>query len=180
MSTVADASVLIYGRDAILLETRSQVLKQGGFRVATITRLEDFHDLNASELRVFVLCHTLSEIEQREAIETGEKANQDLRTVVLTYHSPGSSLGARCRFMSPFAGPEALKALVREAVWRTAAEYQSMGNDASFETSTVTEWKLRSRSGWMYLNPRLDETGKLTFSSKPEMQNVAISFQKTD
>ena len=54
-------SILVYGRDSQLLETRQWVLERAGYRVATVTELSDIAQLVFLEqIRLLILCHTLS------------------------------------------------------------------------------------------------------------------------
>ena len=57
----APASVLIYGRDAQLLETRRWVLEHAGMKVTTTTDLGEMESILVNEaIDLFILCHTLS------------------------------------------------------------------------------------------------------------------------
>jgi DNA-binding response OmpR family regulator len=54
-------SILIYGRDANLLETRAQVLEQAGHRVRTVASLDALHRmLSTEQADLLILCHSLS------------------------------------------------------------------------------------------------------------------------
>jgi DNA-binding response OmpR family regulator len=61
-------SILIYGRDAHLLETRKWVLQSRGYRVTTIPSLADIDLLPlAPAFELIILCHTLPEKEAEVA-----------------------------------------------------------------------------------------------------------------
>ena len=56
-----EACILIYGRDAQLLDTRRMVLERSGARIWTATNLTDFDRIAGGILiDLIVLCHSLS------------------------------------------------------------------------------------------------------------------------
>ncbi len=57
-------SILMFGKDALLLETRKQVLKAAGFDTRSVMTVAEFKRAIAEgRWRVLILCHTLSEAE---------------------------------------------------------------------------------------------------------------------
>jgi DNA-binding response OmpR family regulator len=59
--------ILIYGKDIRLLETRKLLLANSGFRVHTVSSLEQFRSLadgKQSPYELFILCHTIPEGER--------------------------------------------------------------------------------------------------------------------
>ena len=63
--------VLIYGKDTTLLETRRLLLTNSGFRVRTVSSMEQFRFLagrERSQYELFILCHTIPE-EERTKIQ---------------------------------------------------------------------------------------------------------------
>jgi hypothetical protein len=61
--------ILIYGRDSTLLETRRLVLASSGFRVDTVSTLQQFQravEQAQPPYELFILCHTVSAEEQEE------------------------------------------------------------------------------------------------------------------
>jgi len=58
--------ILIYGKDSTLLETRRLLLASSGFRVRTVSSMEQLHFIvNAEEkYELFILCHTIPEEER--------------------------------------------------------------------------------------------------------------------
>lgn len=64
----AQISILMYGRDAHLLETRQVLLQTLGYRVLTINRLDELARIpQTPEIALIVLCRTLSAKERAEA-----------------------------------------------------------------------------------------------------------------
>lgn len=62
--------LLMYGRDPILLDTRSAILKMAGFDIYTVTGLRSFRsafESDASPYRLAILCHSVPP-EERESI----------------------------------------------------------------------------------------------------------------
>lgn len=59
--------ILIYGKDSALLETRRLLLASSGFRVRTVSSLDQFRSIvnaNWSPFDLFILCHTIPEDER--------------------------------------------------------------------------------------------------------------------
>jgi hypothetical protein len=59
--------ILIYGKDIRLLETRKLLLASSGFRVHTVSSLEQFRSVaneKRSQYELFILCHTIPEEER--------------------------------------------------------------------------------------------------------------------
>jgi hypothetical protein len=55
------SSILMYGRDARLLETQAWVLERAGHRGRTVSTFDDLeHLLSTEETDLLVLCHSLS------------------------------------------------------------------------------------------------------------------------
>jgi DNA-binding NtrC family response regulator len=144
------ASVLIYGRDPSLLESRRQILRHGGYRVVAISQMTEFGQLQATEFQVLVLCHTPSPEDQQEAIAVSHKANPALRTLIMTAYTPEFLPGAMTSFLSPFDGPKELIFQVRRAVDRSAGGYVYQGHMGT-RTVSVKHQVLEQRptGGWM-------------------------------
>ena len=83
-------------------------------------------------------------------------------------YPPDFTLGIHSRFISPFAGPEALSALVREAIWGGEDMWSSPNSPSDSILSLVLQEALSdTRKGWMYENPDSDGTIKVTFVTNP-------------
>jgi hypothetical protein len=65
--------ILVYGHDAILLETRCMVLRQAGFHLDAASSAEEFEACIAQAeipYRLFLLGHTVPVAEQRKIAES--------------------------------------------------------------------------------------------------------------
>jgi hypothetical protein len=61
-------SILVIGNDAALLNTRALLLKRESSHVEQVCGMRDLYDNHCEDVVLAVLCHTLGEREQREAI----------------------------------------------------------------------------------------------------------------
>ena len=125
------ASVLIYGHDPFLLATRRQVLRQAGFRVVVISRIDEVELVRQATVQVFVICHTISPQNQQEAVAVALAADPAIRTVVMTAYAPEFAVGPGSRFISPFEGPASLIRQVHKAA-------QDHGSDTAPSFSAAT------------------------------------------
>ncbi|MGF7179035.1 DNA-binding NtrC family response regulator [Tunturiibacter psychrotolerans] len=81
---VSPISVLVFGRDARLLETRRWLLEAAGYRVRTTAEYpEAIRILDAANIRLLILCHTLS-TEECGRVLTSVHRSQALKTLALT------------------------------------------------------------------------------------------------
>ena len=97
--------ILIYGRDAHLLDTRGWVLEQAGYRVLRVSSL--FQAQQAAEFedaRVLILCHSLSGADCQAAVEMAEAVAT--QTIVLTLTAGKAAYTEPS--MSAFDGPRRL------------------------------------------------------------------------
>jgi DNA-binding NtrC family response regulator len=79
-------TILVYGKDENLLKTRALVLETAGHRVqraATPQRLRLL--LQNDPIGVLILCHTLSEAECLEALDTAARMKPGIKSLVLTH-----------------------------------------------------------------------------------------------
>jgi hypothetical protein len=57
---MASSSILLYGRDPLLLETRSLVLERSGYRIWTASALRDLEHLpDTKKIDILILCHSV-------------------------------------------------------------------------------------------------------------------------
>ena len=76
------AHILISGRDRSLLETRERVLQIAGYRVSTTLQpVEGSHDLG--DVRLLIICHTLSVEERRSDLALLADAYPQARALCL-------------------------------------------------------------------------------------------------
>ena len=99
------SSILIYGRDSQLLDTRCWVLEQADYRVRPVLNLEDAEQAARTEhISVLVLCHSLSTTDREAAIQLLRSIDPELRMLTLTAGKP--AVGEHT--VSAFDGPRRL------------------------------------------------------------------------
>ncbi len=107
------AAVLNLGYDPPLLETRSIMLKNAGFRVRSVaSAAAALHALSFQAFDVIILCHTVPERQRREVIEAARKRTPSVKTVVLYRVTRAEAEGADVALDS-HDGPEALVSAVQ-------------------------------------------------------------------
>ena len=114
--------ILVYGRDQRLLETRSWVLEQAGYRTVqamTLAGAEGLAKMNAAE--VAVLCHSLSAEESRGALASLRRLRPEVQRLVLTVNATAVSDGAQEAVLSAYEGPRQLLDEVARLVQRREA-----------------------------------------------------------
>jgi DNA-binding NtrC family response regulator len=160
------ASVLIYGRDPSLLESRRKILRHGGYRVVAISQMTELTQLQATEFQVFVLCHTLTPEDQQEALAVSHEANPELRAIIMTAYAPEFLPGPMASFLSPFDGPKELIHQVRKAVEKSAGGYAYQGHMGN-RTVSVKHQVLEQQPsvGWMYTGHAGQTCLPVSFSS---------------
>jgi len=103
------ATVLVYGRNAQLLETRRWVLERAGMKVTTTTDLGEMERILVNEtIDLFILCHTLSPEEGDICLMKAHALRPAMKKLVLTANTPLGSLGPRETKVSAFDGPKTL------------------------------------------------------------------------
>jgi DNA-binding response OmpR family regulator len=106
--------ILVFGADAMLVDTRSRVLENAGFKVARARNsAEAEHELRSQQIDLLLLCYTLSRADCEKAIETARAINLDVVTLVLeaTYGPAIENSYVAIHYMS---GPQKLLEAVRE------------------------------------------------------------------
>ncbi len=97
--------ILIYGRDAHLLDTRGWVLEQAGYRVLSVSSLSDAQQAAAVEdVRVSILCHSLSRADCEAAGTMAQAIAPQMIVLTLTAGKSAYSEPS----MSVFDGPRRL------------------------------------------------------------------------
>ena len=77
-------SILMFGRDAHLLETRQLLFQSLGYRVLTIERLAELERIPQDpEIALIVLCHTLSAKERTDAVAQASSRWPGIRKLAL-------------------------------------------------------------------------------------------------
>src|SRR5277367_1703821 len=82
----ADATIMIYGHDPLLLETRRLILERAGFSPITSLCLESATEIiSTHEVDLLILCSSLSEGESRFLLtEVKRLGKSKLKTLALT------------------------------------------------------------------------------------------------
>jgi hypothetical protein len=106
-------SILFYGRNERLLETRSWILGNAGYTVSTVQELDQFkRTIQREPISLSILCHTLTAEQQREALAIVKALRPTIKTVLLiTPHLPILEEDAD-ELLSTSEGPGALVASV--------------------------------------------------------------------
>jgi hypothetical protein len=79
------STILVYGKDENLLNTRALLLQSTGRRVKQTTTYEGLRVmLQDVSVTVMVICHTLSEAECLAALDTAAKLRPGIKSLVLT------------------------------------------------------------------------------------------------
>ena len=112
-------SILVYGRDQRLLETRSWVLEQAGFPVASVTGLADAEQaLRRNPVGVIVLCHTLSAEERLAALGAAQRLRPGVQRMVMTADALVIPDEGQEETMSAYDGPRKLIVTVQQMMDR--------------------------------------------------------------
>lgn len=110
-------SILLYGRDAHLQETRKWVLQSRGYRVLTIQRLTELNRIPLTPpIALLVLCHTLTSKECAEAIARATSRWPEIKKLALVRDGSRKPSGDLGQVMHALDGPTRLAATVGEFV----------------------------------------------------------------
>jgi hypothetical protein len=110
------ACVVIYGKHPVLLETRRLVIERAGYRAAKISAMVDVSSSVMGQVRVLVLCHTLAQEQQEEAIAIARQANPSLTAIVMTNYARIAVFPEYSHTIYAFEGPEDLIALLHDTM----------------------------------------------------------------
>ncbi len=106
-------TILIYGRDYDLLETRRLVLQKAGFQAWTVTNLTDAEKITVTQPSgLLILCYSLSMEECEKALAMAHSRQPAMKSLVMMGNMPVCRLGQNDELMSSFDGPKALIATV--------------------------------------------------------------------
>ncbi len=118
----SSSSILVYGRDQRLLETRSWVLEQAGFHVQTAMALGEAEQVMGNEpVEVVVLCHTLSSSERVEALAAARRLRPGVQRMVMTADALTLPEDGQEETLSVYDGPRQLIRSVQQLAMRYAA-----------------------------------------------------------
>ena len=102
----SQTSILIYGRDRQLLETRQWVLEGAGYRVSKATELAGLAQLvPVEQIDLLILCHTLSQEECGRALAVVSTRWPQVHTLLLHAGRRGSDIGSSGDVVDMREGP---------------------------------------------------------------------------
>jgi DNA-binding response OmpR family regulator len=102
---VSAISVLVFGQDAQLLETRRWLLEAAGYQVRTTGEYpEVVRILDAESIRLLLLCHTLSAEECRRVLAAANRPH-GLKTLALTAGMGGCHDHVQTEVLDALDGP---------------------------------------------------------------------------
>ena len=111
------ASILIYGHDSKLLETRAWVLERAGFRVLRAASYADArHTLGREAIDLFIVCHTLLSREAEDVLADAHSDKPGVRSLLLTADTAEYTEDEANGVLSAFADPRMLIAKARELI----------------------------------------------------------------
>jgi len=81
----SSGTVLIYGHDPLLLQTRSRILKQAGYTVWTAEVLDEVKAIiGANAVVVLIICQTLPDEEGEAVIKLAHQLRPEMKTLVMS------------------------------------------------------------------------------------------------
>ena len=76
-------SILLYGRDPLLLATRRWILESRGYRTVAVTQLEEFDQFTGTQFELLILCHSLDPESCANALGLAASCWPGIKTLVL-------------------------------------------------------------------------------------------------
>ncbi len=122
--------ILVFGRDADLLQTRRWVLEQAGYQVLTAHTLAQAENtLAVQSIDLFLLCHSTSMEDCKQLLTAANTTRPEIKLLLMAADMPLCSLSRNERVISAFQGPQALI----DAVHQLCAHNPTTGeSDPSF------------------------------------------------
>jgi len=105
-------SILIYGRDPSLLETRQWVLQSRGYRVLAITNLSALRSVPPPSPALLILCHSLSSRECEAATALATFRWPAIKHLVLAADNSRNPSGILGQLLHTMGGPTNLLSMV--------------------------------------------------------------------
>jgi hypothetical protein len=122
----AQISILIFGRDARLLEARRWVLESCGYRVLTARHLTDLDLISHKPpVSLLVLCHTLSSKERAAALAHASGRWPEIKKLALVRDGSETATGILKQVRQCLDGAARLLSIVRELVGYSASSSYS-------------------------------------------------------
>jgi DNA-binding NtrC family response regulator len=102
-------SILVFGRDPLLLETRRLVLEQAGFHVLSVADSAGVEKIVlAQPISLLVLCHSITDEERESVLKSAHSRRPDMKNIVLTTGTSVSRPGKNYEFVNAYDGPRSL------------------------------------------------------------------------
>jgi DNA-binding NtrC family response regulator len=113
-----DASILIYGKDPVLLQTRQIILQREGFQCVAVDDVGDVMTaLHQQDVALLIVCSSLEEGERDAVLSAVDKAAKPgLRKLILTKESKVVPDADFVTMLQTPAAPHAFVALVRSEI----------------------------------------------------------------
>lgn len=119
---MSPSSILVYGRDPALLDTRRWVLERGGFDVMLTTDPAEVEKLVCDpRVSLLILCHTLTTAECQRITESASTLNPELKQLRMAILPSSRSADPAGSVISVFDGPKALLHAVQQVASPSAA-----------------------------------------------------------
>lgn len=113
----ASAGILIFGHDAILLETRRLILERAGFHVWIATEATEAVQVLVREpINLFILCQSLSHDECLLILETAHTLRPDMKNLILGAEMPAFSEDRHDTFLTTFLDPRSLISFIQNKI----------------------------------------------------------------
>ena len=101
--------ILIYGRDASLLDTRQWVLEHVGCEVLTSTELAKVSEiLRSQDIDLLILCHSLSRAESKSALSVAHLFRPKLKNLIMTAEAASWPEFPQDTILTAFVDPQTL------------------------------------------------------------------------
>jgi hypothetical protein len=118
-------SILMYGHDERLLETRQWVLQSRGYRILTITRLAGFTSIpRIPPIKLVLLCHSLSVEEAEAAMALGDSRWPGVHILALGAKMLSAPSGLLGQLLHTMDGPAKLVSMVDELVGCDSSSFE--------------------------------------------------------
>jgi DNA-binding NtrC family response regulator len=106
-------TILLYGRDAGLLQTRQWLLEASGYRVLLAMELADMKKVVEEKgIDLLILCHSLSTEEAQEALAAVAPQRQKVHTLIMAAYWGSSAAAMPDEVLEAMDGPAKLVSVV--------------------------------------------------------------------
>ena len=113
----ASAGILIFGHDAVLLETRQLILKKAGFQVWIASEATKAVQILVTEpIDLFILCQSLPLQECVSVLKTAHTLRPDMENLVLGVEALDDSAEKHDTFLTTFLDPGTLIAFIQNKI----------------------------------------------------------------